>query len=86
MTVAWQGAGPVIGAVCGGIALLATTGTTIYLQLKAAKKADVAAKLAVVNKDESIAARASLESKVDTVVGHVSDIALAVAPPPATAT
>jgi hypothetical protein len=72
----------VIGAVCTGIGLLATTATTIYLQVKAAKRAEAAATLAAANKTEAIAARASLESKVDTVVGHVTDIAAAVTTPP----
>ena len=81
MTIDLKGTALVIAAVCTGIAAVVGPVVTAYLQLRAAKRAETAAELAEKNKNESIAARASLESKVDTVVGHVSDIAAAVAPP-----
>ena len=50
--------GPVIAAVFTGICLLATTATTIYLQLKASR-------LAEKNKTESMAAR---EAQTQTII------------------
>ena len=71
MTIDLNGLGPIIAATCTGIALLATTATTIYLQIKAAR-------LAETNKKASIAAR---EAQTKTIIASAVVPALNTPPP-----
>jgi hypothetical protein len=73
LTIDLAGTALVIGAVCTGIGALLIPASTVYLQLKAAKKADAAAQLAEKNKNESIAAR---ETQTQTIIASAVGPAL----------